>query len=50
MARVMEASLFFSLNFHPLPLPSSLHSRFIVYDVSQISMKYLLKMNFKYKW
>lgn len=25
-------------------------TRYIVYDVAQISMKYLLKMNFKYRW
>jgi len=25
-------------------------TRFIVYDVSQIRMEYLLKMDFKYKW
>ena len=25
-------------------------TRYIVYDVSQISIKYLLKMNFKFKW
>ena len=29
---------------------SLLYNEYIVYDVSQISMKYLLKMNFKFKW
>lgn len=29
---------------------SLLYNEFIVYDTAQINMKYLLKMNFKYKW
>lgn len=29
---------------------SLLYNEFIVYDVAQVNMKYLLRMNFKYKW
>ncbi|XP_060074355.1 poly [ADP-ribose] polymerase 1-like [Ylistrum balloti] len=29
---------------------SLLYNEYIVYDVAQINMKYLLKVNFKYKW
>jgi len=29
---------------------SLLYNEFIVYDVAQINMKYMFKMNFKYKW
>ena len=27
-----------------------LYNEYVVYDVAQISMRYLLKCNFKYKW
>ena len=29
---------------------SLLYNEFIVYDVAQISIQYLLKLDFKYKW
>lgn len=29
---------------------SLLYNEYIVYDVAQINMRYLLKTNFKYKW
>ncbi len=29
---------------------SLLYNEYIVYDVSQINIKYLVKMQFKYKW
>lgn len=34
----------------PTGRTSLLYNEFIVYDVAQINIKYLLKMNFKYKW
>lgn len=34
----------------PVGASSLLYNEFIVYDVAQINMKYLLKMDFKYKW
>ncbi|XP_060555294.1 poly [ADP-ribose] polymerase 1-like [Ruditapes philippinarum] len=34
----------------PVGYSSLLYNEFIVYDVAQINMKYLLKMDFKYKW
>ena len=33
-----------------LPSLTYCSTRYIVYDVAQINMKYLLKMNFKYRW
>ncbi|XP_022328673.2 poly [ADP-ribose] polymerase 1-like isoform X1 [Crassostrea virginica] len=34
----------------PTGRTSLLYNEFIVYDVAQVNMKYLLRMNFKYKW
>ncbi|CAH1792738.1 unnamed protein product [Owenia fusiformis] len=34
----------------PIGRSSLLYNEFIVYDVAQVSFKYLLKVNFKYKW
>ncbi|XP_013395651.1 poly [ADP-ribose] polymerase 1 [Lingula anatina] len=34
----------------PVGQTSLLYNEFIVYDVAQVNIKYLLKMNFKYKW
>ncbi|XP_013411414.1 poly [ADP-ribose] polymerase 1-like [Lingula anatina] len=34
----------------PIGQTSLLYNEFIVYDVAQVNIKYLLKMNFKYKW
>ena len=34
----------------PVTHTSLLYNEYIVYDVAQINMKYLLKTNFKYKW
>ncbi len=34
----------------PATHTSLLYNEYIVYDVSQIHMKYLLKVDFKFKW
>lgn len=33
-----------------VPQTSLLYNEFVVYDVAQIGIRYLLKVNFNYKW